>query len=164
MQQIYTKEAMRNEKEVVKERLGSDVLSLMAVYYTTTGASEMFLREVERSLAFRKCEFKREDKRIYHDLLAAMKRLFYLYDRLTQRGVENSDSNGADVFDVLLNDSNCIASFILRYYNATYHNQDNAEKINEFLDSLSNSKVVFSDKMISKFEMKTTINQLTDNN
>ncbi len=126
--------------------LGEEIVNLMAVFTTTAGAAEIYLRMAEHCMEVKGYAFKYNKKRVYNELMGAVKRTRYLFDQLTEYCITTSDEESVEAFDALLSDSNAIARLIMRYYNAIY-SQDHREQIDEYLKRLVGT-TIFSEKMI----------------
>lgn len=137
--------AQENKKKVVNA-LGEQTVNLMAVFATTAGAAEIYLRMAERCMEGRGYAFKYNKKRVYNELLESVKRTRYLFDALTENSITVSDDESVEAFDALLSDSNAIARLIMRYYNAVY-SQDHREEIDEYLKRLE-GQPIFSEQMV----------------
>ena len=136
----------QEDKKKVVNALGEEAVNLMAVFSTTAGAAEIYLRMAERCIEGRGYKFKYNKKLVYNELLASVRRTRYLFDALTENCITFSDDESIEAFDTLLSDSNAIARLIMRYYNAVY-SQDHREEIDEYLKRLE-GQPIFSEQMV----------------
>lgn len=140
-------QTIKRGKPVISERTGN----AYAMFAVTTHASELLLRELEQLLQEQKVRFKHERKQVINELFQSIKRTKYLYQLLTEECIGNGDGDACGSFDALLNDANTIAALILRFYNATYKNEENGNKIREFIKGLKSADL-FTEEQITKFE------------
>lgn len=140
-------QTIKRGKPVISERIGN----AYAMFAVTTHASELLLRELEQLLQEQKVRFKHERKQVINELFQSIKRTKYLYQLLTEECIGMGDGDACGSFDALLNDANTIAALILRFYNATYKNEENGNKIRDFIKGLKSTDL-FTEEQITKFE------------
>lgn len=142
---------MKQEKEPksISERVGN----AFAVYAVLTTAGELLLRETELQMSKDHIDFKRERKQVINDLRKSIERTKYMYQRFTEECCMKSGAGAFESFDALLNDSNTIASLVMRFYNATYgdRSNNNGDEIRNFIRGLQVSDT-FTEEQITKFE------------
>ena len=106
----------------------------------SASASELFFKQATHIMNLNGCDYKREFKKVYKEFLLQMKRLEYLYDKLTDLGIMNGTYQGShDIVEAFIGDSNTIAYIVASWANISNGEQGewNALTLKRTLEELT---------------------------
>lgn len=125
-------------------------------------ASELYFKQATHIMNLNGCNYKREFKKTYNEFLIQIKRLNYLYDKLTDLAVMNGTYQGShDIVEAYLNDSNVIAYLIAQWTNISQGEQGewNALTIKRTMEELTPSQPVIPQWILDRFKLNSKPSQ-----
>lgn len=124
----------------------------------SASASELFFKQATHIMNLNGCDYKREFKKVYKEFLLQMKRLEYLYDKLTDLGIMNGTYQGShDIVEAFIGDSNTIAYIVASWANISNGEQGewNALTLKRTLEELTPPQPAIPRYILDRFKLNT---------
>lgn len=128
----------------------------------SASASELFFRQATHIMNLNGCDYKREFKKVYNEFLTQIKRLEYLYDKLTDLGIMNGTYQGSDdIVEAYIGDANTMAYLLASWSNISQGEQGewNALTIKRTMEELTPPQPVIPQWILDRFKLNSKPSQ-----
>ena len=124
----------------------------------SVAASEIFFKQATHIMNLNGHDYKREFKKVRNEFLTQIKRLEYLYDKLTDLAIMNGSYQGSDdIVEAYIGDANTMAYLLASWCNISQGEQGewNALTLKRTLEELTPPQPAIPQYILDRFKLNS---------